>query len=111
MQHHFAAKGEIPTKKVKPSAHKRKPTKNQSVITIQIGAQSAPYKTNAASPRCQRRKTNNEIYTKRSQAKAYKKTTQHHLADFYFIGNKIHRIPNQYGYEDSRTFFLLNQSL
>jgi hypothetical protein len=60
MQHHFAAKGEIPTKKVKPNANKRKPTKNQSVITIQIGAQSAPYKTNVSSPRRQRRKTNNE---------------------------------------------------
>jgi hypothetical protein len=29
MQHHLAAKGEIPTMKFTPSAHKRKPTKNQ----------------------------------------------------------------------------------
>jgi hypothetical protein len=36
MCHHLAVKGERPTKKVKPKAHKRKPTKKQCGITIQI---------------------------------------------------------------------------
>jgi hypothetical protein len=82
---------------------KRKPTKKQCVITTQIGARSAPYKTNVSSPRRQGRKTNNESYTKRSQAKAYKKTMRdhhanlcaertlqkmrYHQANFYFIEN------------------------
>jgi hypothetical protein len=74
MGYNLAVKGEIPTKKVTPDASKRRLKNNKCGITTQIGARSAPYKTNVSSPRRQGRNTNNESYHQALTSESLQKT-------------------------------------